>query len=107
MGMTQQQRTALGAAILILLVLVIAAVMHHSAWMKKHCVCKKTGFQQSLYPRPYAKSGAEGFSGDDDNWPQAGSFGAYADTFPYGNYADGQATFYPTFDEYNPYWTRA
>lgn len=53
-------------------------------------------------PNKYVKLGLEPrekFGGDDQNWPQAGSFGAYADTFPYGNYADGEQMFYPTFFE--------
>ena len=50
---------------------------------------------------------AEHFGGDTDNWPGSGTYGALADTFPYGNYADGKAMFYPTYDEYNPYWTRS
>ena len=109
MSMTPQQRTALGGAILILLVLVLVGVVHHGKWMKRHCICNKL---LPINPRPnpalyHTGRAAERFSGDDDNWPQAGSFGAYADTFPYANYADGLQTFYPTYDEYNPYWTRA
>lgn len=48
----------------------------------------------------------EGFDGE--NWPQTGTFGATADTYPYGNYADGLQMFYPTFydQQYNHYWSR-
>jgi hypothetical protein len=48
----------------------------------------------------------EGFGGED--WPQAGTFGATGDTYPYGNYADGLQMFYPTFydQQYNHYWSR-
>jgi hypothetical protein len=43
------------------------------------------------------------------DWPTDGSYGALADTYPYGNYADGIATFYPTYEEQdqNKYWSRA
>ena len=49
----------------------------------------------------------EGFGGMD--WPVAGgTYGATADTYPYGNYADGEQMFYPTYFDQpdNHYWTR-
>lgn len=95
----QQMQAALLATIVVLLLVIIGGTLHHRAWMAKHCVCghQKPGLRSP--PR-------EGF-GDSDNWPGSGTFGAMADTFPYGTYADGKSTFYPTYDEYNPYWTRA
>jgi len=54
----------------------------------------------------YGKGGKASF-GDLDGWPGSGSFGNQADTNPYGNYADGQARYWPTMNQYAPYWTSA
>jgi hypothetical protein len=84
MGWTAQQRR-LAIAILVIVVIVVIGVLGYRSWKKKH---------------------PDGF-GDLDGWPTATTFGNLADTNPYGNYADGLQTFYPTFDEDNAYWTRA
>ena len=39
------------------------------------------------------------FTSDIDNWPTSAQFGASADTYPYGNYANGVGMTYPW---YNP-----
>jgi hypothetical protein len=91
MGWTKNERY-LTAVIIVLIVVFAAFAWRHNAWMKKYCVCRK----------------GDKFSGGDlDGWPTSGTFGNLADTNPYGNYADGRAMFWPTYDERNGYWTRS
>lgn len=107
---------------LIVLVIIAAGYFGHRYWKSHH----KSNFKVLGYEIPIAietdaraatslkkrgrrmkKGRHEGFGGDDDSWPQAGTFGNMSDTNPYGNYADGRNMFYPSYNERAPYWTRS
>jgi hypothetical protein len=88
MGWTKREEYLL-AVLIVLTIVFIAYTYHRYKWTKDNCICS----------RP------DGFSGDLSGWPTAGTFGNLADTNPYGNYADGQVMFWPTYDERNGYWS--
>lgn len=102
-------------------VLALVAIVAHARWMKAHCVCgpkppaKFHGWRHQHYEdapyngQAYRCGGREGFNGDEAGWPGAGTFGALADTYPYGNYAGGIDMYYPTFAEgllVDQYWSK-
>lgn len=60
-----------------------------------------TGYPPQKCPSNYPRSTERfaGGDGDADNWPEAGTFGALSDTYPYGNYAGGVEMWYPTYNE--------
>ena len=95
-------------AAIVVLVVIIVAYVGYTHWKKTHA----SGFSAEMpmtvthrmQKHPMHKK-PEGFGGMD--WPQADTFGAMADTFPYGNYADGLQMYYPTYDEYAALWTRS
>lgn len=82
------------AAIVVLAIVVVVAVH-----LKKKNDLPKMHFAACGEGMKGNRAARSRFTSDSDNWPQAGTFGALADTYPYGNYAGGVEMTYPL---YNP-----
>lgn len=119
-------------AAIVVAILALAAYLGYRCWKKEHGkkAEKLEGLRhQEREENPYngqtyqCGQGASGrpyfgpkdaprrdrFSGDLEGWPQAGTFGALADTYPYANYAGNVDMYYPTYSEgyvEDLYWTR-